>query len=146
MSFNDDSLVNISNDWLKQSKSKNYHHFFPRSYLSRQSVDEWKINNIVNITIVDDHLNKREIGAKPPSVYMKAFAEGNATLPDTMKTHLITDLDAFGIWSDDYDAFLNRRAAVISQELQKRLISRETDEHGQVSRADDFEEEMASFE
>jgi hypothetical protein len=75
---------------------------------------------------------------------MKAFIERNPVLADTMKAHLITDLDAFGIWSDDYDAFLNRRAAVISQELQKRLIRRAIDEHGQVSRADDFEE-MSSF-
>ena len=145
-SFNDNSLVNISNYWLKRANSKNYHHFFPRSYLGKQGVDEYKINNIVNITIVDDYLNKREIGAKPPSVYMNAFSNENPDLADTMKTHLISNLDDFGIWSDDYGLFLDRRASAISRELQKRIISRDIDEHGQVSRADDFEEEMASFE
>ncbi|MBS1793151.1 MAG: DUF262 domain-containing protein [Acidobacteria bacterium] len=34
-SFIDDSLVNISNYWLKQANSKNYHHFFPRAYLNK---------------------------------------------------------------------------------------------------------------
>lgn len=29
LSFIDNSVVNISNDWLKQANSKNYHHFFP---------------------------------------------------------------------------------------------------------------------
>lgn len=145
-SFNDNSLVNISNYWLKQANSKNYHHFFPRSYLGKQGVDENRINNIVNITIVDDYLNKREIRAKPPSVYMKIFATGNPDLSETMKTHLVTDIDEFGIWSDDYDLFLDRRASAISRELQRRIIPRDIDEHGQVSRADDFEEEMASFE
>ena len=145
-SFNDNSLVNISNYWLKQANSKNYHHFFPRTYLERQGVDENKINNIINITIVDDYLNKREIRAKPPSTYMKTFANGNPDLADTMRTHLITNLDNFGIWSDDYERFLDQRALAISRELQKRIISRDIDEHGQVSREDDFEEEMASFE
>ena len=145
-SFNDNSLVNISNYWLKQANSKNYHHFFPRSYLGKQGVDENRINNVVNITIVDDYLNKREIRAKPPSVYMKTFATGNPDLSETMKTHLVTDIDEFGIWSDDYDLFLDRRASAISRELQRRIIPRDIDEHGQVSRADDFEEEMASFE
>ncbi len=32
-SFNDNSIVNISNYWLKQANSKNYHHFFPKAYL-----------------------------------------------------------------------------------------------------------------
>ena len=139
-------MVNISNYWLKQANSKNYHHFFPRTYLERQGVDENKINNIINITIVDDYLNKREIRAKPPSTYMKTFANENPDLADTMRTHLITNLDDFGIWSDDYELFLGQRALAISRELQKRIISRDIDEHGQVSREDDFEEEVASFE
>ena len=145
-SFNDNSLVNISNYWLKQANSKNYHHFFPRTYLGKRGVDEHEINNIVNITIVDDYLNKREIRAKRPSTYMKTFAKGNPDLADTMRTHLIKNLDDFGIWSDDYELFLDQRALAISRELRKRIISREIDEHGQMSREDDFEEEMASFE
>lgn len=145
-SFNDNSLVNISNYWLKQANSKNYHHFFPRSYLRKNSIDEYRINNIVNITIVDDYLNKREIRSKPPSVYMEAFSKENSELTDTMKTHLITDLNEFGVWSDDYDLFLDKRASAISRELQKRIIPRYIDEHGQLFRSDDLEEEMASFQ
>ena len=145
-SFNDNSLVNISNDWLKRANSKNYHHFFPRSYLRKQDVDENMINNIVNITIVDDYLNKKEIGAKPPSTYMSAFAADNLELVDTMRTHLITDLEYFGIWSNDYNCFLENRALAISRELRNRIIPHDIDGQGQVVRADDYEEEMASFE
>ena len=79
-SFNDDSIVNISNDWLKQANSKNYHHFFPRAFLEKKIDWEYKqywINHILNITIVDDFLNKREISAKAPSVYMKKFTKQN---------------------------------------------------------------------
>ena len=145
-SFNDNSLVNIGNDWLKRANSRNYHHFFPRSYLSKQGVDEDKINNIVNITIVDDYLNKREIGAKPPSNYMEIFKNDNPNLIDTMKTHLITDIDDFGIWADDYNCFLEKRALAISRELQTRIMPRDIDNHGQVTRTDDYEEEMTSFQ
>lgn len=145
-SFSDDSLVNIRNYWLKRANSKNYHHFFPRSYLGKQGVDEGRINNIVNITIVDDYLNKREIGSKPPSVYMKKFRDRNSNLVETMNSHLISDMEDFGIWSDDYDLFQGQRAAAISRELQKRVIFRDIDEHGQMYRADDFEEEATSFE
>ena len=145
-SFSDNALVNISNNWLKQANSKNYHHFFPRAYLVKQGVEEGKINNIVNIVIVDDYLNKREIRAKAPLVYMKGFSEKNPSLLETLNSHLIGDLDEFGVWSDNYELFLNKRASVISQELQKRLVKREIDKRGQISRVDDLEEEMTRFE
>jgi hypothetical protein len=130
-SFRDNSLVNISNNWLKQSNSKNYHHFFPKSYLSKKGEEDWRINNAVNITIVDDYLNKRDIGAKPPSRYMKAFAKENDEIAETMKTHFINDLDAFGVWSDDFELFLDMRSKAISRELKKRIIPREIDKQGQ---------------
>ena len=69
-SFNDNSIVNISNYWLKQANSKNYHHFFPKAHLRKQNYGEFRINHILNITIVDDFLNKREIKAKAPSKYL----------------------------------------------------------------------------
>jgi hypothetical protein len=145
-SFKDDSLVNISNNWLKQSNSKNYHHFFPKSYLAKKGEDDFRINNVVNITIVDDYLNKREIGSKPPSRYMKTFSKENDEIDDTMKSHLIEDLEDFGIWSDDFDSFLTMRSKAISRELKKRLIVREIDKQGQISTASDVEEEAARFE
>ena len=145
-SFSDDSVVNISNQWLKQANSKNYHHFFPRSFLSKKKVEESRINNIVNITIVDDYLNKREIGAKAPSIYMKSFKKSNSNIGKSMRSHLIGDLEDFGITDNDFDKFLTARAEAISAELKKRLIERPVDARGQVYKTDDFEEEMASFE
>ena len=65
-SFVDHSVVNVSNDWLKRANSRNYHHFFPKAYLKKQSVDDGKANHIANITIVDDFLNKRLIKSLPP--------------------------------------------------------------------------------
>jgi hypothetical protein len=145
-SFNDDSIVSIRNYWLKQANSKNYHHFFPRAYLGKKNVEEWRINNILNITIVDDYLNKREIRAKPPATYMKTFKKSNKALATTMASHLIGDLDDFGVWENDYDTFLAERAKLVSEELGKRIISRQIDTDGQPSRDNDYEEEAVAFE
>lgn len=145
-SFNDNSIVNISNYWLKQANSKNYHHFFPKAHLRKQNYGEFRINHILNITIVDDFLNKREIKAKAPSKYMAKFRDVNPNLEATMKTHLIEDLDAFGIWDDDYDKFFDERAKAVSRELSKRVIKQDIDKQGQSSIVDDFEEELTTVE
>lgn len=120
--FDDDSRVNVDNDWLKQSNSKNYHHFFPKSYLKKLNTADEKINNVLNITIVDDYLNKRKIKNKPPSEYMSEFQQENPKLESTMKTHLIDDLGDFGIWDDDFDRFLKHRAEAVSREIERRMI------------------------
>jgi hypothetical protein len=143
-SFIDDAQVNVRNDWLKQSNSKNYHHFFPRAYLEKQGYEDRDINNVVNITIVDDYLNKRKIRARAPSDYMKEFSLSNSSLESSMATHLISKLDKFGIWDDDYQKFLKQRAIKISKELEKRIIVQEVDSQGQLARTDDLEEEAVS--
>jgi hypothetical protein len=145
-SFNDNSIVNISNYWLKQANSKNYHHFFPKAHLRKQNYGEFRINHILNITIVDDFLNKREIKAKAPSKYIAKFRDVNPNLEATMKTHLIEDLDTFGIWDDDYDKFFDERAKAVSRELSKRVIKQDIDKQGQSSIVDDFEEELTTVE
>ncbi|GAE95429.1 hypothetical protein JCM21714_4670 [Gracilibacillus boraciitolerans JCM 21714] len=121
-SFNDNSIVRINNDWLKQANSRNYHHFFPKAYLQKKGEDGFFINHIVNITIVDAFLNKNRIRAQAPSKYMKTFEKENKDLDKAMTTHLIDDLNSYGIWKDDYEAFFDKRAEKISQELEKRII------------------------
>lgn len=135
-SFDNRAIVRISNDWLKQANSKNYHHFFPRAFLRRSGFDDAAANHVGNITIVDDYLNKRVIGDKAPSVYLKRFAEINANLRDTLATHLI-DLDSSGALSDDYERFLNSRCEAFSNELQKRIIPQIVDRRGQVAPEDE---------
>ena len=120
-SFNSNSIVKIDNSWLQIISSKNYHHFFPRRYLKDVNVPDWFANSILNITFVDDYLNKRIIGARPPSEYMREFTEQNSEIENTMKTHLIDDLDTYGIWNDDYEAFIEHRGRRVLEELNKRL-------------------------
>lgn len=134
-SFIDSSVVRISNDWLKQANSKNYHHFFPKAYLKKKGEDEYYINHIANITIVDDFLNKREIRAQAPSKYMERFKRKNSRLSTCMKTHLI-NVDTFGIFEDNYDKFFSKRCKAFSRELQKRIIPQDVDSKEQAATAD----------
>ena len=99
------------------------------------------VNHILNITIVDDFLNKREIGATRPSVYMKRFKRENEDLARTMKTHLITDIDQFGIFEDDYNTFLEQRAKIVSKELSKRIIRNDAIDGNIPDIRDDYEED-----
>ncbi|MCY9696419.1 DUF262 domain-containing protein [Paenibacillus alginolyticus] len=140
-SFNDNSIVNISNYWLKQANSKNYHHFFPKAYLKKQQEEEFYINHILNITIVENFLNKREIRAYAPSKYMEKFKKVNQDLKGTMMTHLISDLDEFGVWDNDYDKFFEARALEVSKELQKRIIPQDIDKTHSVVLLDEVVED-----
>jgi len=140
-SFIDDSIVNISNYWLKQANSKNYHHFFPKAYLKKNNVNENKINHIINITIVDDFLNKRKIRDKAPSIYMSEFKKQNPNINDTMKTHLI-NLDDFGIWDDNYELFFKKRAEIISKRIEERIIKRAIDDMPQPNIDHDYSDEI----
>ena len=128
-SFNNNLDVNIDNSSLKIATSKNYHHFFPKAYMRKNNpqIEDWKVNHIANITIVDDYLNKQEIKAKAPSIYMEKFRFENNQIKETMKTHLINDLDEFGIWNDDFSKFFESRIKSISDELKKRIIFQESD-------------------
>ena len=129
-SFADNSLVRISNDWLKQGNSKNYHHFFPKSYLKVQNIENTKINHIANITIVDDYLNKRVIGAKSPSEYIQKFKQ-NTMLDETMKSHLI-NLHTFGVLNNDYESFFSQRIKAISDVLKSKIIIQTIDQIDQL--------------
>jgi hypothetical protein len=140
-SFANNALVNISNYWLKQANSKNYHHFFPRAYLKRKGIGDDGANHVLNITIVDDFLNKREIKDQAPSRYMRKFEGHNPDLAEAMKSHLILDLDKFGVWEDDYGKFWDARAKAISKELKKRIIPRDIDKESKPELVDDYDEE-----
>ena len=130
-SFDTGLDVRIDNSWLKIASSKNYHHFFPKSWLNKNYKD-WDymyVNHIVNITIVDDFLNKNIIRAKAPATYMKSFRKQNEALVSTMKTHLI-DTEKDGLWDNDYDKFYHSRLKRISKALNKFIINQSQPSEG----------------
>jgi len=117
--FQDNGKVILDNSWLKVANSKNYHHFFPKAYLRKNNIGNE--NSLVNITLVSADLNKRKIKAKAPSIYIQDFLDENEELLASIKSHLIDDLNEFGVMSDDYLVFLEKRASAIFNELKKRI-------------------------
>lgn len=129
VSFKDGHEVIIDNSWLSQGNSKNYHHFFPKDYMKKKQplIPDNLVNHIVNITIVDGWLNKTVIKAKAPSEYMREFEKENGEIKEHMKTHLIMDLDEFGVFEDDYNTFFEHRIKKIHEEMISRIVPREND-------------------
>tara|TARA_R110001606_G_scaffold316982_3_gene463765 strand:- start:92 stop:2206 length:2115 start_codon:yes stop_codon:yes gene_type:complete len=123
--FLDNGKVILDNSWLKMANSKNYHHFFPKSYLRKQGIGNE--NSIVNITLVGADLNKRKIKAKAPSIYIQDFLDENDGLNKSIKSHLIDNIDDFGIHSDDYNVFLEKRATSIFNALKDRIELKSTE-------------------
>lgn len=136
-SFIDNSIVRLDNAYLKQANSRNYHHFFPKSWLEKHGFDWAHINHMANITLVDDFLDKRIIRAQSPKTYMKEFIKHNPEIDKCLSTHLIKLNEAFGVMSDDYDKFFAARCKAISRELAKQIIPQEIDQVGSATTADE---------
>jgi len=134
-SFVDSSIVRLDNSFLKQANSKNYHHFFPKSWLEKQGEDWGRINHVANITLVDDFLNKRLIRAQSPKTYMKKFISENPDIEKCLSTHLIKLKS--GVMKDDYEMFFDARCKAISRELSKQIISQGIDQVGTAKSAEE---------
>lgn len=120
-SFLSNGKIILDNSYLKVSSSKNYHHFFPKSFLKKQGYETWQANALLNIVLVDDYLNKHVIKAKAPSIYMGDFAKKNVDIEQSLESHLIGNQDEFGINDDDYDKFIDKRADRILEKLNERI-------------------------
>jgi hypothetical protein len=121
-SFDTNGLVILDNSNLKIATSRNYHHFFPKKYLELH--DETAEPNLVaNITLIDGYSNKHRIGKKAPSQYIAKFATDNKDLAKTLRTHLIKNIDTFGVTSNSYDTFIRRRSKAITSALSVKLMS-----------------------
>lgn len=116
--FSDGSEVILDNDWLKISTSRNYHHFFPRSFLKKEKIDNE--NSLINITLISDRENKNKIDTKPPAKYIDKFKKEGGKVGENLKTHFI-ELDGFGIENNDYELFLKKRAQAISAALKEKM-------------------------
>ena len=135
-SFESGASVTVRNNWLLRANSKNYHHFFPKSYMERRQpeVEWWRVNHIANITFVDDYLNKRVIGSKPPSTYLGNFMQKDPDLDlsPILFSHLISS-EHFTVGDDDYGKFFTGRCEMISERLGSSIIAQSIDGEESVS-------------
>ncbi len=119
-SFDSTSIVNLDNSNLKIATSKNYHHFFPKAYLA-EHLKSAEPNLMANITLIDGYSNNT-IGKKPPSQYIAKFTKDNGDIKEALESHVIGDLDDFGISNNDYESFIEKRSQAIVKILNKKLM------------------------
>lgn len=120
--FNTDGDVILDNSFLKTGASRNYHHFFPKSFLKEEKgCEPAHANSMMNIVLVDGELNKNAIRAKAPSIYVKKFDDENEGLKSTLSTHFIGDPERWGIYTDQYEVFVEKRAKRIAKALNRIL-------------------------
>lgn len=129
LKYNSGDLVYLRNDWMRRADSVNFHHVFPKAYLRKEGYEEWEANRTLNISLVDDFLNKRVIRARAPSEYMCEFEEDNEDFAASMETHLIDasygeaeEDQKAAIWTNDYERFLQDRAKLIISLLRKKTL------------------------
>lgn len=115
--------VILDNALLRQRNSRNYHHFFPLSFLERNASPA-PANHIANITFIGADLNKNRIRAKPPSEYLGEFRRNNERLNDDLESHLI---GASIVANDNYAAFFDARCTALALALGARLIPQDRD-------------------
>ncbi len=118
--FKSGGNITLDKKPLDKKNKINYHHFFPKIFLEKQKEDPFRIDHILNITIITERLNKSDINKRAPSDYLSAFEKENPNLKTHLKTHLI-NWDEDKVLNDDYNIFFNNRAKRISEEL-KELI------------------------
>lgn len=116
-SLKSNGKIILDNSNLRATNGRNYHHFFPRSFLKKQGYEASESNSLMNIILVDDYLNKRIIGSRAPSDYVRGFMDENRELQKTLETHYIGSPKEMGIWDDDYKRFVYKRAKIIADAL-----------------------------
>lgn len=123
LSFDNNAEVNLDNTAMRQANSKNFHHFFPKGALKKIGLrdPELSANSVVNITLVDDFLNKHKIRARLPSDYLAEFRAENENFAQALQSHLVPTGEGSPVWRDEYHAFLEARAKRILSEISRIL-------------------------
>jgi hypothetical protein len=95
------------------------HHIFPSAYLEREKgVSKKALRDcVLNRTLIDRTTNQM-ISDRAPSQYL-ADIDAHRDTDEILRTHLLPTGPKSPLRADDYEAFLNNRAELISQEIAR---------------------------
>jgi hypothetical protein len=105
---------------LSEYNSKEYHHVFPRAYLSSREIPPDKTNSLCNFCFLTADSNKK-ISNKPPSDYFVTVLPQSGSLAKTLESNLLP-LNKDVYEKNDFDAFLKLRSQRVMEFLDKQLI------------------------
>jgi len=98
---------------------REYHHLFPDAHLTRLGVPAERIYLSLNCALVTWQTN-RNIRDKAPEQYLGERREGTGLGETEVRARLATHLIPFDeLVSNDYEAFLNKRASIVFDAMAK---------------------------
>ncbi len=104
---------------LSWSNTKEFHHFFPRAFLKSKGVAMAQANSLANIVMLTSVSNKRISAAAPSDYLIGVIAAGKDDIDAWLESNLISKEAFNAALRDDFDTFLECRAAT----LHERLLS-----------------------
>ena len=110
---------------IGEANRRQLHHIFPinyaNKYLSKEKDFKDKIkpflNSIANVSLLSRSTN-RDIWDSEPCVYFNKFKKNHPKhFDNALRSHLIYDIDEFGITNNDFPKFITKRAEAIANEI-----------------------------
>ncbi|MCY3797856.1 MAG: DUF262 domain-containing protein [Chloroflexi bacterium] len=120
--FTSKAKVNLNTDHFSKFTSAERHHIFPAAFLSKGGYKWYQTRSLANFCFIPADLNKK-ISNRAPSDYMTEIRDGYESQDEfkrVMSTHLIPVGEDSGIWTDDYELFLQQRARLLLYEIKRR--------------------------
>lgn len=116
LNFQNGTNVAITRQLCSTFNDSEKHHIFPKAMLRRNNYKH--LHQVINFSFIPNELNGY-ISDKNPNDYFSEFKELNPNFEQTMKSHLIPTDDKSGIWTDDYEVFLEQRTELIFKKIEE---------------------------
>lgn len=120
--FTSKTKINLKGDHFSKFTSAERHHIFPAGFLSEKGYKYYQMRSLPNFCFIPADLNKK-ISNRAPSDYLTEIRDGYESQDEfkrVMSTHLIPVGEDSGIWTDDYELFLQQRAQLLLDEIKRR--------------------------
>lgn len=103
---------------LHYSNTKEYHHFFPKDYLSSKGYLPRKANALANFVMLTADSNKRITNRAPSDYLQESRKLLGSDFEKAMDANLISEAALSAALSDDFDTFLVERADTIQSRIE----------------------------
>lgn len=103
---------------LANFNRKEYHHVFPKAYLTEKGISANKVNSTINFCFLPADSNKK-ISKKKPSEYFFNLVDQN-NFKSILKSNLLP-IDQSVYTKNDFDKFLEKRAHFILEMIEEKV-------------------------
>jgi hypothetical protein len=109
----------VLNDQLLASNGIDDHHIFPAKFLEDRGFDSRQRDCVLNRCLIDSATNQR-ISCIAPTAYMAELRdEPGFPMQAVLSSHLIPHGPESGLWSDDYQRFLQQRLELVAAAIMQ---------------------------